>query len=124
MERAGGITVNEHETLFERILRGAAPADKVYEDEHVLAFRDIRPQAPVHVLVIPKRKARNLTELAEWDAASAGEFVRGIARVAAKLGLPEHGYRVVVNSGRDAQQSVDYLHAHIIAGRRLGWPPG
>jgi histidine triad (HIT) family protein len=124
MERSGGGSVSERETVFERMLRGEVPADVVYQDEHVFAFRDSRPQAPVHVLVIPRRKARSLTELADWDAAAAGEFVRGIARVAATLGLSENGYRVVVNSGRDAQQSVDYLHAHLIAGRRLGWPPG
>lgn len=116
--------MNAPETVFERILRKAAPADVVYEDEHVLAFKDLRPQAPIHVLVIPKKKARSLTELAAWDPAEAGEFVRGVATVAARLGLVEAGYRVVMNCGRHGQQSVDYLHAHILGGRQLRWPPG
>ena len=116
--------MSSSETVFERILRGSAPADVVYEDEHVLAFRDLRPQAPAHVLVIPKKRARNLSDLAEWDAASAGGFIRGVAVVAAKLGLEEAGYRVVMNCGRHGQQSVEYLHAHILGGRQLHWPPG
>ena len=112
------------ETIFERILRSAAPADVVYEDEHILAFQDIHPQAPVHVLVIPKKKARSLSELADWSAVEAGELLRGVAVVAARLGLAEQGYRVVFNCGRHGQQSVDYLHAHILGGRQLRWPPG
>jgi histidine triad (HIT) family protein len=112
------------ETIFERILHGGAPADVVYEDEHVLAFRDLRPQAPVHVLVIPKKRARNLSDLREWDATGAGGFIRGVAAAAASLGLEEAGYRVVMNCGRHGQQSVDYLHAHILGGRQLHWPPG
>lgn len=112
------------ETVFERILRSAAPADVVYEDEHVLAFRDIHPQTPVHVLVIPKKKARSLSDLAGWSATEAGELLRGVAVVAEKLGLDDQGYRVVFNSGRHGQQSVDYLHAHILGGRQMRWPPG
>ena len=112
------------ETIFERILRAAAPADVVYEDEHILAFRDLHPQAPVHVLVIPKKKARSLSELADWSAVEAGELLRGVALVAARLGLAEPGYRVVLNCGRHGQQSVEYLHAHILGGRQLNWPPG
>jgi len=116
--------VSEHETVFERILRREAPADVVYEDEHVLAFRDVRPQAPVHALVVPKRKARSIGDLLEWSDAQAGGYLRGVAAAAAKLGLTEHGYRVVLNCGRHGQQSVDYLHAHILGGRQLHWPPG
>lgn len=112
------------ETIFDRILRGAAPADVVYQDEHILAFRDINPQAPVHVLVIPRSRCRSLTDLADRDPLEAGVFLRGVAQVARHLGLPEHGYRVVMNCGRHGQQSVDYLHAHILGGRQLKWPPG
>ena len=113
----------EH-TVFDRILRGQMPADVVYQDEWVLAFRDINPQAPTHVLVIPKRKARDLPELALRAPAEIGEFLGGVARAAAALGLEQSGYRVVINSGRHAQQSVQYLHAHILGGRQMSWPPG
>ena len=112
------------DTIFDRILRGEAPAEVVYRDEHVLAFRDLHPQAPVHVLVIPTVRARSLDELADRGVTEVGAFLKGVAVVARKLGLPEGGYRVVMNTGRDAQQSVDYLHAHILGGRRMRWPPG
>lgn len=112
------------ETIFDKILRREAKADIVYEDDHVLAFRDIHPQAPVHVLVIPKTRARSVADLADRDPSEAGVFLRAVGLVAKQLGLAEGGYRVVINCGRDAQQSVDYLHAHILAGRKLGWPPG
>jgi histidine triad (HIT) family protein len=112
----------KHTTIFDRILSREAPADIVFEDQDVLAFRDIRPQAPVHVLVIPKRRAARLEELDGLEA-EAGRFMSGVIRVVRKLGLPE-GYRVVVNSGRHGQQSVDYLHAHILGGRQMSWPPG
>jgi histidine triad (HIT) family protein len=123
MDRGGDFPMSS-DTVFDRILRREAPADILYEDEHVLAFRDVNPQAPVHVLVIPKRKARSLAELAKRDAVEAGVFLRGVALVAEKLGLAEKGYRVVMNCGRHGQQSVDYLHAHVLGGRQLRWPPG
>ncbi len=112
------------ETVFDRILQGQAKADVVYEDDHVLAFRDIHPQTPVHVLVIPKVRTRNLDDLADRDPAEAGVFLRAVAVVARSLGLPDQGYRVVMNCGRHGQQSVDYLHAHILGGRQMRWPPG
>jgi histidine triad (HIT) family protein len=111
------------QTVFDKILAGEIPSKKVYEDEDVYAFHDIEPQAPVHVLVIPKRKRANVSELAQADAEEAGRFLAGVARVAAELDL-ENGYRVVMNTGPDALQSVEYVHAHIIGGRKLGWPPG
>ncbi len=111
-------------TIFDRILAGEAPADVVADDEHLLAFRDINPQAPVHVVVIPKRKVRSFAELGRLDAAAVGAFMQGVARVAAELGLEERGYRVVFNCGRHGQQTIDYLHAHILGGRQLRWPPG
>lgn len=112
------------ETVFDRVLTGKLPARKVYEDDDVLAFHDINPQAPVHVLVIPKKKVRSFAALAGWTDEEAGRFFRAVARVASELGLDEPGYRVVVNHGRHAQQSVAYLHAHILGGRPMRWPPG
>lgn len=112
------------DTVFEKILRGEIPADKVYEDDVVFAFRDIDPQAPTHVLVIPKQKQRSFTDLQSADTGWVGSFMQGVARVASQLGLDDSGYRVVFNTGRDALQSVDYVHAHILGGRKMSWPPG
>jgi histidine triad (HIT) family protein len=112
------------DTIFDKVLRGDVPSKKVYEDESIYAFRDVHPQAPVHVLVIPRKKLASFAEVADADPADIAAFVQGISRVARALGLEESGYRVVFNTGPDAQQSVHYLHAHIIAGRKLGWPPG
>lgn len=113
------------ETLFDKILDGRIPAEVVYEDEAVLAFRDISPQAPVHALVIPRVK---LARFAEADRAldekNAAGFLHGIAKAARALGLEEGGYRVVINNGRDGGQTVDYVHAHILGGRAMHWPPG
>jgi histidine triad (HIT) family protein len=112
------------QTVFDRILEGEVPAEVVYEDDHVLAFRDVQPQAPVHVLVIPKRRASTFDEMSERDPAEVGRFFQGVAATARALDLLGDGYRVVVNNGRDANQTVAYLHAHVLGGRRLGWPPG
>lgn len=111
-------------TLFDKILAREIPSEAVYEDEHVYAFRDINPQAPQHVLVIPKRKLESFADIKGADAAAVGAFMQGVSRVAAELGLEENGYRVVFNTGSDGQQTVQYLHAHIIGGRKLSWPPG
>lgn len=111
-------------TVFDRILAGDAPADLVHDDEHVLAFRDVNPQAPVHVLVIPKRKVTSFAELANVNASEVGAFVQGVSRVASLLGLDGTGYRVVFNCGSHGQQTVGYLHAHILGGRQMKWPPG
>jgi len=113
-----------HDTIFDRILSGDISADTVYEDDEVLAFRDINPQAPTHVLVIPKHRTERFADLADRSDAWIGAFFSKIATVAATLGLNENGYRVVINNGRDGQQSVEYLHAHILGGRGLSWPPG
>lgn len=112
------------ETIFDKILAKQIPANVVYEDERVLAFRDVNPQAPVHVLVIPKVKVARLQEMKDRDAAQVGAFLQGVAKVASELGLEKNGYRVVINNGRDGQQTVEYLHAHILGGRALHWPPG
>ena len=112
------------DTIIDKILRGEIPSDKVYEDDTVYAFRDIEPQAPTHVLVVPKQKIRDFAELLSAEAEWVGSFMQGIARVASQLGLDDAGYRVVFNTGPDALQSIDYIHAHILGGRRMGWPPG
>ncbi len=112
------------ETVFDRILARRQPARIVHEDEDVLAFHDIRPQAPVHVLVIPKRKVRAFADLAGRPDEEVGRFFRKVAEVASRLGLDGAGYRIVLNHGRHGQQSVDYLHAHILGGRQMTWPPG
>ena len=111
-------------TIFDKILRREIPAQIVHEDEAVLAFRDIQPQAPVHVLVIPKKKLSHFSDLASAPAEDVAAFFSSIAKVAQQLGLEKNGYRVVINNGRDAQQSVEYIHAHILGGRALSWPPG
>ncbi len=111
-------------TIFEKILAGEAAAQVVHEDEHVLAFRDVNPQAPVHVLVIPKRKLASFDELADTDRDEVGAFVQAVSRVARLLGLRGPGYRVVFNCGRHGQQTVGYLHAHVLGGRQMKWPPG
>ncbi|MCG8451667.1 MAG: histidine triad nucleotide-binding protein [Spirochaetales bacterium] len=112
------------DTIFDKILAGEIPADTVYEDDHVLAFRDINPQAPVHVLVIPKRRVERLSAYAQEHPEFVGQFFSAAARVAAHLDLDGPGYRLVVNNGQDGGQEVEYLHAHILGGRRLTWPPG
>lgn len=112
------------DTIFEKILRQEIPAEQVYEDEHVFAFRDIQAVAPIHVLVIPKAKVARFSDLSAVDPGQVGEFFCRVAKVAATLGLEKNGYRIVVNNGRDGQQTVEYLHAHILGGRAMNWPPG
>jgi histidine triad (HIT) family protein len=111
-------------TIFDRILRREIPARIVYEDDVALAFHDVNPQAPVHVLVIPKQKIERFEALEGAAAAEVGAYFQAVAKVARQLGLNRNGYRVVLNNGRDGQQTVEYLHAHILGGRGLTWPPG
>lgn len=111
-------------TIFDKILRGDIPCDKVYEDDFCLAFRDIHPQAPVHVLVIPKERIVNVASAKPEHQKALGALLLGAAAVARSLGLDDHGYRLVLNNGRDGGQSVDYLHCHVLGGRPLAWPPG
>ncbi|MYH07592.1 MAG: histidine triad nucleotide-binding protein [Rhodothermaceae bacterium] len=108
-------------TLFERIISGEIPSDRVYEDEVCVAFRDIAPQAPVHVLVVPRKPVPAFDE--GLDAALAGHLLMVASKVAQQEGLME-GYRVVINCGRDGGQTVDHLHIHVLGGRSLTWPPG
>jgi histidine triad (HIT) family protein len=110
-------------TIFKRIIDGEIPADIVYEDDFCLAFRDINPQAPTHVLVIPKKEISSVDAIADEDQALAGHLLLTVRKVAQQLGL-DGGYRVVANCGREAGQEVDHLHFHILAGRGFTWPPG
>jgi histidine triad (HIT) family protein len=112
------------DTLFSKIIRREIPADIVFEDEHVLAFRDIHPQAPVHVLFVPKRAVPTLNDLAEDDAALAGRLLLAAAAYAKREGFAEAGYRTVMNCNRDGGQTVFHIHLHLLAGRPLLWPPG
>jgi histidine triad (HIT) family protein len=110
--------------LFCAIACGEVPCDQVYADEEFLAFRDIAPQAPTHVLIIPRRHIPGMTELRESDSTLMGRLSLLAARLAGDLKLADAGYRCVINSGEDACQSVPHLHLHLLGGRRLGWPPG
>ena len=110
-------------TLFAKIIDREIPAKIVFEDDRCLAFEDIRPQAPVHVLVIPKKEIPSLDGLGEEDAALAGHLLLVVRRIAASLGL-KRGYRVVANCGPDAGQEVMHLHFHLLGGRPMSWPPG
>ena len=110
--------------LFCKMVSGQIKPDTVYEDSEVLAFRDINPQAPVHVLVIPKKHIATLNELQPGDAELAGKLVRAATHIARELGIAESGYRTVLNCNADAGQSVFHIHLHLLGGRVMHWPPG
>ncbi|MBM4000246.1 MAG: histidine triad nucleotide-binding protein [Planctomycetes bacterium] len=110
-------------TLFRKIIDREIPADIVFEDELCMAFRDIHPQAPTHVLVIPKKEIPSLADARAEDQALLGHLLLTIRSLAVTLGLAD-GYRVVANCGAHGGQSVDHLHFHLLGGRHLGWPPG
>ena len=110
--------------LFCRIIAREIPASIVYEDDRLLAFNDINPQAPTHVLVVPKRHIDSLNALASGDDAIVGEMVRRAAAIATDRGISTGGYRTVFNTNRDAGQTVFHIHLHLLGGRSLGWPPG
>jgi histidine triad (HIT) family protein len=111
------------ETIFSKIIDRKIPARIEYEDDRCLAFHDVAPQAPTHVLVIPKQPIPSLADLEPADEALVGHLVLVATQLAAKLGLGD-GYRLVVNCGRDGGQSVDHLHVHLLGGHQLRWPPG
>jgi histidine triad (HIT) family protein len=111
-------------TLFEKIAAREVLADIVYEDDLVLAFRDIKPQAPTHVLIVPKKPILRIGEATAEHQQVLGHLLLKAAEVAKALGLGQSGYRLVFNNGPDAGEAVPHLHCHILGGRRLGWPPG
>jgi histidine triad (HIT) family protein len=111
-------------TLFEKIVARQIPAEILYEDDLVVAIRDIKPQAPVHVLIVPKKPIGRIAEADVADEKVLGHLLLKAAEVAARLGLKQSGYRLVINNGPDAGESVPHLHCHILGGRAMAWPPG
>jgi histidine triad (HIT) family protein len=111
-------------TIFEKIIRHEIPAEIVLDDDDVLAFRDVNPQAPVHVLIVPKRVIARLADATEEDGALLGKLLLAARRVAEKTDLLKSGFRVVINSGPDGGESVPHLHLHVLGKRALAWPPG
>jgi histidine triad (HIT) family protein len=112
------------DTIFGKIIRREIPADVVHEDEHVIAFRDVNPQAPVHVLFVPKTPVATLNDLTPDQAELAGRLVLAAAAYAKREGFAEAGYRTVINCNGDGGQSVYHIHLHLLAGRQMKWPPG
>jgi len=110
--------------LFEKIVRREIYADIVFENDDILAFRDVNPQAPVHILIIPKRRIPTINDLEDGDAELAGRLVLTARQIAASEGLAEDGYRLVFNCNSDGGQSVYHIHLHLLGGRRMEWPPG
>ena len=111
-------------TIFDKIIAREIPASIVYEDEEVIAFRDVHPQAPVHVLIVPKKPLARIGEAGAEDAGLLGRLFLASRQVAEHAGIFESGYRLVVNHGKDAGESVPHLHIHLLGGRPLAWPPG
>lgn len=112
------------DTIFSKIIRREIPADIVYETDEILAFRDVNPQAPVHVLFIPKRPLATLDEATAADAELLGKLLLAAAEYARQEGFAERGYRTVLNCNEDGGQTVFHIHVHLLAGRPLHWPPG
>lgn len=111
-------------TIFEKISKREIPAKIVLEDDDLLAFHDVNPQAPVHILIVPKRVIPRLSEAEEGDAALLGKLLLAARQIAEQLDIVKSGYRVVINSGPDAGESVPHLHVHLLGKRALAWPPG
>ncbi|MGA8940682.1 MAG: histidine triad nucleotide-binding protein [Acidobacteriaceae bacterium] len=114
--------------LFCKIASGAIPVTRLYENEHVLAFPDIHPQAPVHILIIPKQHFNSLAHVTAEESELLGQLIAAAGEIAQQQGLGLHndggGYRVIINTGPDGGQTVDHLHVHLLGGRHMGWPPG
>ena len=112
------------QTLFQKIASKQIPAEIVYESDSVLAFKDINPKAPVHILVVPKKPIPRVGEACAEDQGLLGAILLAAAEIAKRQGLDSTGYRLVINNGRDGGESVPHLHCHLLGGRSLGWPPG
>jgi histidine triad (HIT) family protein len=111
-------------TLFQKIIAGEIPAKIVSEDEELIVFHDINPQAPIHVLLVPKKPISRLAEAAEEDGILLGKLLLKAQETAKALGISQTGFRVVINSGRNGGETVPHLHVHLLGGRPLSWPPG
>ncbi len=112
------------DTIFSKIIRKEIPATIVFEDESVLAFRDISPQAPVHIIIIPKKEIATLNDIESADTQVLGLLIARAAQIAKMEGIDESGYRLVMNCNADGGQSVFHIHCHLLGGRALAWPPG
>ena len=114
----------EEKSIFGKIIDREIPADILYEDEAAVAFKDIQPQAPIHVLVVPKRRFNRIAEVPESDSQILGHLLIVVQKMARQLGLEQNGYRIVINNGKDGGESVPHLHLHLLGGRAMAWPPG
>lgn len=112
------------DSLFTKIINRQIPADIVYEDDDVLAFNDISPKAPIHILIVPKKQVETINDFQDEDAELIGKIVLAAKRIAKDKGLSEKGYRLVMNTNADAGQTVFHVHCHLLGGRILNWPPG
>jgi histidine triad (HIT) family protein len=112
------------DNIFAKIIRKEIPAKIVFEDERALAFRDVNPQSPVHILIVPKKDLARVSEAKAADEALLGHLLTVGADIARREGIDETGYRLVINKGRDAGESVPHLHVHLLGGRPMQWPPG
>ncbi|MCB9532443.1 MAG: histidine triad nucleotide-binding protein [Myxococcales bacterium] len=115
---------DQNDTIFGKILRGEIPAARVWEDEHCIAFRDVSPAAPTHVLVIPREHLRTANDFVDADPALLGHLLVVAAKIARQEGIAEGGYRLVMNCNPDGGQSVYHVHLHVLGGRQMSWPPG
>lgn len=111
-------------TIFEKIIDREIPSTIEYEDESIIAFRDVTPQAPIHILIVPKKRVASINECDVEDTMLLGELLLVAKKLATKLKIQDNGYRLVINTGKDAGQTVFHLHIHFLAGRDLNWPPG
>ena len=112
------------DTIFSKIIAGEIPADIVYDDDQVVAFRDINPQAPVHILIIPRKEIPTVNDVDEGDEQLVGHMVRTAAHIARTEGIADDGYRLVFNCNREGGQEVYHVHLHLMGGRKMGWPAG
>lgn len=112
------------DTIFGKIIKREIPADIVYEDDDVLAFRDIDPKAPIHILIIPKKPIPTVNDIENEDAELVGKMIIAAKKIAKEMGIDESGYRLVMNCNKDAGQTVFHLHCHLLGGRQFLWPPG
>lgn len=110
--------------IFCKIIAGEIPSNKAYEDEYVLAFHDLDPKAPTHILIIPKKHMASVMELEAADGAYVAQMFQAAKKIARDMGIAESGFRLVLNTGEDGGQSVAHLHMHLLGGRKLAWPPG
>ena len=115
---------NTTESIFTKIIRREIPAQIVYETDQVIAFKDVSPRAPTHLLIVPKKPLKNISDASEEDRLLLGDLFLAANKIASQLGLDQSGYRLVVNNGASAGQTVWHLHMHLMAGRNFEWPPG